>query len=209
MALKACGMDDSRLQDYLDRALGRRDRAEVEAHLASCPGCAREVELFRLLTARLAALPLFAPDPDFDRIVLSAVLPARRRVLGVSPLGWAAAAYFVFTLGLLGVALVMAGAPVSGGPLGVLRWAGQGALHNLAAVTAAAAVAWEFLRGIAGPLGGLAVHLLQVPLRVFSVSLETPDGRFYFALAVCTALAFFLIARRTPEGGVRHARIRV
>lgn len=209
MALKACGMDEALLQEYLDRALGRPERGEVETHLADCPGCAREVEAYRRLASRLAALPLFSPDPDFDRLVLSAVLPARRRVLGISPLGWAAAAYFVFTVGLLGAALILAGAPASEGAVRVVSWAGQSAAHSLAKVVAALAVALQFARDMGGLVGGLIGRLLQVPVHVLTLSAETPDGRFYLALAVCTALAFFLIARRTPEGGVRHARIRV
>jgi hypothetical protein len=204
---KRCGLDDDRLQEYLDRALGRTERAEVEAHLAGCPECAGEVDAFRRLYSRLSALPLFSPDPEFDRIVLSAVLPQRHRVFGISPLGWFAAAYFVFTMGLLVMALLLAGVPLSGGPVAVLGRLGQDAVHGFVRVVGTLAAGWAFVREFGGSLGTLIGRLAQLPLRVLYASAASPDGRFYMALAVCTALAFFLIARRDSQRGVSHVRI--
>jgi hypothetical protein len=207
MNQKRCGMDDGRLQEYLDRTLDRAGRAEVETHLAGCPACAGELESFHRLYSRLSALPLFSPDPDFDRLVLSMVLPQRRRVLGISPLGWVAAVYFVFTMGLLFAALLLAGYPLSGGPGAVLTRLGDQAVHGFVQGVGALAVAWAFLRDFGGSMGSVLMRLLQVPLRVVTVSAASPDGRFYVALSVCTALAFFMIVRRDSRRGVRHVRI--
>ncbi|HVP37750.1 MAG TPA: zf-HC2 domain-containing protein [Candidatus Saccharimonadales bacterium] len=208
MTVKPCGMAAERLQEYLDRALGRLEREKVEAHLRACRVCAQEVRSLQGLFARLSALPLFTPDPDFDRIVLSAVLTNRRRVLGVSPLGWFAAAYFVFTLGLLAVALVMAGVDFSGGPVAVASRFGQEGLHALARGAGALAVALQFLRDVGGRLIEVLQPLGRLPLLVAMLIAESTVGRSYLALSAFTALAFFLLsARRSVEGGVRHVRI--
>jgi hypothetical protein len=207
MSQKRCGMGEDRLQEYVDRCLGQAERLEVEAHLSACGECADAVGSYSRLYSRLSALPLFSPDPDFDRIVLSAVLPQRHRVLGISPVGWFGAAYFVFTMGLLASALMLAGVPLSAGPSVALRPVGQEALHGFVRVVGGLASTWGFLRDFGGSMGELLGRLVQVPLRVLAATATSPDGRFYLALSVCTALAFFLIARRDSRRGVRHVRI--
>ena len=207
MIVKRCGMDEDRLQEYLDHSLGRAERAEVDAHLATCTDCAGEVEEFRRLFSRLSALPLFSPDPEFDRIVLSGVLRRQVRVLGITPVGWFGAGYFVFTMALLAVTLVLSGFSLEGGPRGVLGRLGEGAVHAFVRVAGGLASVWSFVRDFGGSMGALLGRLVQVPLRVLAVSAATPDGRFYIVLSVCTALAFFVIARRDSREGVRHVRI--
>ena len=46
--------------DYLEEALGRRDRARFAAHLAACPHCAAYLEQVRQTVRALGALP---PEP--------------------------------------------------------------------------------------------------------------------------------------------------
>jgi hypothetical protein len=45
------------LDDYLDAALGARERAELESHLGRCEGCRDEERRLRALLAEAAALP--------------------------------------------------------------------------------------------------------------------------------------------------------
>jgi len=182
-------------------------RAEVEDHLSGCADCAREVESYLRLCSRLSALPLFSPDPDFDRVVLSAVLPRRRTVLGISPLAWFTAAYFVFTMGLLGVALLLSGVALGGDLRAVPGRFGRDVLHRLVQSAGDLAAGWNFVRGFGDVMGGMFGRLMEVPARVASATAGTPEGRFYLALALCTALAFFLIARRESREEVRHVRI--
>lgn len=55
---RCCEEVDDLLSEYLDGELGARDAAEVEVHLAICPGCARFAEE---LAATVAALHRLAP----------------------------------------------------------------------------------------------------------------------------------------------------
>lgn len=48
---------DGRLSDYLDGNLSARERKDVDAHLAGCTKCARELDCLRRIRSRLAARP--------------------------------------------------------------------------------------------------------------------------------------------------------
>lgn len=50
---------------YIDLELDGAARAALEAHLATCDGCARELQLLRGLGEALAALPQAEPGPQF------------------------------------------------------------------------------------------------------------------------------------------------
>ena len=72
--------DEIVLNDYVDDALGRDERAEVERHLTTCVQCRRMVDELRELTRRVSSLPPLEPpagawqriERDFER---SAKLP--------------------------------------------------------------------------------------------------------------------------------------
>jgi hypothetical protein len=53
------------LSAYLDGELAPSRRAEIEAHVTSCPRCQRELAGLRTLAAGVAALPRLQPAPRF------------------------------------------------------------------------------------------------------------------------------------------------
>ena len=204
---KPCGMDAELLQDYLDGALSRRDRDSVQAHLEGCPDCAREYEGFRRLAERLALLPLFSPAADFDRVVLGAVLPRERKVLGVTPLGWFGVAYLAFTLVLLGAAVVYFNPPVSADLGGYLKQLGWTCFHQAVQLAGTLATAMSAVRHVYGALTVLVLKL-GIAARLVAEAARTYDGALYLALSAVTALAFFLFARRSTKGGpIVHAAL--
>jgi len=69
-------IDDSTINEYLDFALSATRRAEVEAHLATCPACATRLTALRALFASIAALP----DSPLERDLSPAILNAIKRV---------------------------------------------------------------------------------------------------------------------------------
>lgn len=82
VARPAPGCEQARawLSEYLDGSLGARERAWVDAHLATCAGCQQELESLRLTVQLLRALPQVAVPRSF--VVRPAELqPAR-------PIGW-------------------------------------------------------------------------------------------------------------------------
>lgn len=77
-----------RIQAFLDDALSRDERAEVQEHATSCGRCKAEVEAWHLLYSELGELPELSPAPDFgDRVLagLNKAVPAasaEKRLLG-------------------------------------------------------------------------------------------------------------------------------
>src|SRR5438552_2306645 len=138
-----CGMEEDRFQDYLDGALPREERRSFEVHLAACGNCAVALEAYRGLYSRLALLPLFSPAPEFDRAVLSAGLPQRRRVFGLPPVVWFGAGYVAFTSALLWVAMVLSGAIAVGGRVSPLTQFWHAALDAGFAGLDRARSAWD------------------------------------------------------------------
>ena len=60
-----CSDSNEKLSDYIDGTLGRADTETLEAHLATCPGCRREVESLRALRAATAGLKIeVSPQRD-------------------------------------------------------------------------------------------------------------------------------------------------
>ena len=55
------------LNDYVDDALGRAERAEIERHLATCAECRQTVDDLRELGRRVASLEPMQPPPRPDR----------------------------------------------------------------------------------------------------------------------------------------------
>ncbi len=72
------GCDEIANQEYLLGGLTAEESARLEAHLASCASCAREVEEFRALFAGLAELPM---PPVPAGIADSVVSRLRRRAI--------------------------------------------------------------------------------------------------------------------------------
>jgi hypothetical protein len=93
--------DAATLGAYHDGELRGFARAEVEAHLAACPRCRRDVNDLDILTDALRALPQVEPSPEIHGALLARVtaMPPRR----ARPKGWVLAA------ALAAVAAVAAG----------------------------------------------------------------------------------------------------
>jgi anti-sigma factor RsiW len=58
-----CGELDDRLDGWVDRTLPEAERAEVESHLAGCPGCREQERRLRQLLAHASALPRSVSPP--------------------------------------------------------------------------------------------------------------------------------------------------
>jgi anti-sigma factor RsiW len=91
------------LQDYLDGELVPDQARSIEAHLAGCAHCAREVASFRLVFDRLANLPLWEPSPALVDRVIAEAMPAHP-ARWVKFAGYAYAASLVASLGALAFA---------------------------------------------------------------------------------------------------------
>src|SRR6266571_886641 len=93
---------DELLAGFVDGALGPAERAEAEAHLESCTGCRRDVELARRARAALRALPELPVPMGTTRAVVD---EARRGVPGarLARMMWPAAA--AAAAGVIGVLL--------------------------------------------------------------------------------------------------------
>src|SRR5438132_8143609 len=82
-----CDEARERLSALLDEALGPDERGPLEAHLAACPDCRRELGLLRNTVALLRGVePARAPAGFVDRVLASARLVPRRR--GAPALPW-------------------------------------------------------------------------------------------------------------------------
>src|SRR5213593_1050100 len=68
------------LAGYVDDSLTRHERAEVDAHLASCDACREEIEIAGVARARLRALPeVPVPVGVTRRVISEASGPSPRR----------------------------------------------------------------------------------------------------------------------------------
>ena len=68
-----------RIQAFLDDALSRDERAEVQEHATFCGRCQAEMETWQLLYSELGELPELSPAPNFrDRVLagLNTAVPA-------------------------------------------------------------------------------------------------------------------------------------
>src|SRR6266404_2717000 len=63
--MKNCGNIRWELSAYLDDELTPPQRAEIEAHLASCAHCQRELSEVKRLVAGVGTLPKLQPPPQF------------------------------------------------------------------------------------------------------------------------------------------------
>lgn len=69
-------LDEFMLHEYLDDALDLRVRAEVEAHLTTCPECAARLAELQALFAAIEALPDVPLQRDLTPEVLETLRPA-------------------------------------------------------------------------------------------------------------------------------------
>lgn len=82
MTAEAAHLDRELLSAYLDRELPARHHAEVEDHLARCPGCRADLAGLSRTVATLARLERAAPPPALEQLV------ARRVALETTRPDW-------------------------------------------------------------------------------------------------------------------------
>lgn len=76
-------LDDVSLNEYLDSALPPERRADVDAHLATCPACAARLAEQRALFAALATWPDVPLEHDLTSRVLTTLRPQRTPLPGI------------------------------------------------------------------------------------------------------------------------------
>jgi anti-sigma factor RsiW len=104
----AAHLDDILLNEYLDAALDRSARTDVEAHVAHCPECSARLMELRTLFADLESLPDLTLERDLTPAVLAvARRKARPQPLASPALGLVFALQAVVSVLLLGVALLL------------------------------------------------------------------------------------------------------
>ncbi len=81
MTMKKCEEISSQLIAYLDRRSDSADRAEIEAHLASCASCHARAEEFRVLFGAMERIETIEPSAGFDARL-------RERIAAEAKPGW-------------------------------------------------------------------------------------------------------------------------
>ncbi len=74
------------IQDFADGRLTPARREDLEAHLATCPQCGRELEKLRWVKEGTARLPMHEPPPDLPARVAQALDSEDRRGSHARPL---------------------------------------------------------------------------------------------------------------------------
>lgn len=78
----SCERMEKRMLPYVDGRLKESDRAEVEKHLADCPGCRVRVNAFRAVGSLLDELPQIEPSGAFDARVHARVAAEPKKSRG-------------------------------------------------------------------------------------------------------------------------------
>jgi anti-sigma factor RsiW len=90
-----CAEKEPMLHALLDGELDAANASALEAHLKTCPGCARRLEAFRALHERLAELPPAAAPEALKGRIEAMISAEQRKVVRLRPrglsAGWAAA----------------------------------------------------------------------------------------------------------------------
>jgi anti-sigma factor RsiW len=78
-----CERIEELLSAYLEGALAAAERAEMESHLAACPGCAELAGLLRETMAATAAFPAAEPSPALMArlYAIPGTAPEKNRIL--------------------------------------------------------------------------------------------------------------------------------
>lgn len=123
--MSACGPFRGLLSAHLDGALDPRDQARLEAHLAGCPACRKDLEDLRRTVEGIRALEPVEPPPWLAERILERVrhqpAPRRGRILALArrPSLQAAGVLLICTAGYL--ALRVSGTFAGSGPLPARR----------------------------------------------------------------------------------------
>lgn len=108
--MSPCERIEGLLASYTDGELGPEEKALVEAHLASCPGCAALAACLRSADAAFAAFPEIEPAPALMQRLRTVPEPRRRFRFGFDILLRPSLqpVFAVFTILAVGFSLYMA-----------------------------------------------------------------------------------------------------
>ena len=194
------------LMRRLDGELGPVERARVDAHLAACADCARELRVYAALFHGIARLPRAVPAPGLAaRITRAALLDrrARRRFKLFEAVGSAYAATVVSVLIALGLSpwradLVAGGRTIVGAAVsGVIN----------AFLVAFDRLMWLFDGAVKLGENARALSTSLAPLgRSLELLAAQPELRagLSVALVLTTALWWFIQHRRVEGPGRMH-----
>jgi hypothetical protein len=77
-SMKKCEDVSNQLIAYLDRRADSADRAEVEAHLASCASCRTRAEEFRMMFGAMDQIQTIEPTAGFDARLMERIAQEAR-----------------------------------------------------------------------------------------------------------------------------------
>lgn len=191
---------------FADGALAPREQVEVEAHIASCPHCAAEVDASRMVIGALSEMPRFEPAPGFPDAVMARVqidpVPwavRARRWLPQTRRGWALV-IGALTAPLVPVVVLLAW--LLSHPMvtvsGLWYW-GTGHVRDTAWNVVAGVIAAAIERGNVGWVPELIAVAARIPPVVLLVAAGT-----VVALTFASGWSLNRLLR-TPSGGVAHA----
>ncbi len=175
-------LDDILLNEYLDEALERSARTDVEAHLANCPECSTRLLELRTLFSDLESLP----DLPLERDLTPAVLAVARRKSRPQPLaspalGLIFALQAIVAIVLLGLALPLFTQPLQS--ITSFQFGEQISLL-LANLLATLSVSWSALLTSAQNLVSESTALMQ-PIQALPFISEA-------SLMICLSAVFLL-----------------
>lgn len=190
-------LESALLQDHLDGLLDGARRIEIEAHVATCEHCARELAQLRLLVFALERLPLDAPPRGLADRILAGVLPKPRRRWAAA-VGWGYAASLA--LSIAGVSIVLANPTSRLLVNGILTWTSRSlvqlaifALDGMSSLALGVAASWRWM-ATAGdrvaPLTSVLTSLLSSP--VIQTALAG-------AFAACVVVLWWMHTRERPS----------
>lgn len=194
------------LMRWLDGEVTASERARITAHLAGCPGCVREVRVYRALFRGVSHLPKPHPPAYLAARITAAALADRRRRRRFHRVEVFGSAYAASAVGIL-IALGLS--PWRGDLLAGARTALGAVVSGTvnAFVTAFDRLMWLFDGAVRLREG---VHALSQTLAPLGRSLELlaaqPELRagFSVALVLTIALWWFIQHRRVDGPGRIH-----
>jgi hypothetical protein len=204
MTLMTCSSVQRRLQSFHDGELPVKDMIDVEAHVGSCPPCARDLRRLRTLgdALRLAG----APGPADDWAGLQPGVISRMRAEQHE--SWSARAQrFIDDVHLVWIGLASAGATC------VLAGSILGMVHNIPDRSDSLAAMFAVLGAEAGsdlnpaPLDGRGLNKGPMPVLVPTVP---QDGVVYATLEnadIPDGVMVPLAAQVTTDGSVENLRM--
>jgi predicted anti-sigma-YlaC factor YlaD len=194
------------LMRRLDGDLTAAERSRVDAHLAACAACTRELRVYRALFAGVARLPKAVPAPGLSaRIARAALLDrrARRRFKVFEAVGSAYAASAVVVL--IGLGLSPWRDTLLAGGRSVVR-AGVSGMVN-AFLVAFDRLVWLFDGAVKLRENAHALSTSLAPLgRTLGLLAAQPELRAGLSVAfvLTTALWWFIQHRRVDGPGRMH-----